>query len=110
MWITSILGHLSSVEELFDDLKEQQEGLILLDTRLVNTEDNVDVLEGEVKGQYEQISEVKSDVVKVGDKVDVVEKDLEETKVKVDEVDKKVKYYFGKLLSINCQAHCKIIF
>ena len=82
--------YIYSLETVAQDIKETQEDVDQLDTRVTGTEGAVETLTTRVDQHEDDIQELGETVDTVTQRVDFAEKDIEETKVKVEEVDNKV--------------------
>lgn len=80
-----------SLATLSTDVKNVQEDVDQLDTRVTNTEENVVTIQNEVNEQKQDIEDIKEDVTKVEERVDNVENVVQETIEKVEEIDHKVR-------------------
>lgn len=82
--------YIYSLETVAQDVKETQENVDQLDTRVTGTELAVETLATKVDQHEDDIQELGETVDTVTERVDFAEKDIEETKVKVEEIDNKV--------------------
>ncbi|XP_060062568.1 uncharacterized protein LOC132543123 [Ylistrum balloti] len=88
---TSILNAMDgiSVEGIVEDVKQQKGDINVLNTKVTENTEKVNVVDKKVDNQGKEIATVKTGLQATDKRVDNVEKDLDETKIKVEEVDNK---------------------
>ena len=80
-----------SVEVIAKDVEKQQKEMVVLDTKVDATIGTVVAIGDKVIEHDEEIGELGEGLERVEERVDDVEEDLGETKVKVEEIDNKVR-------------------
>ena len=79
------------MENIADDLQQQQEDIADLDEKVDATVGTVITIGEKVVEHDKEIGELGEGLEKVEERVDDVEEDLGDTKIKVEEIDNKVK-------------------
>ena len=85
------------MENIVEDIEQQREDIADLDTKVDATMDTVITIGDKVVKQDQEIGELQTGLEKVEERVDDVEEDLGETKVKVEEIDNKVRILIIKI-------------
>ena len=86
----SIVFVIFSVENIAEGLQQQQEDIVVLDTKVGATERKVVKIDTKVTELNKDVAELGEGLDKVVERVDVVEDDMGDAKIKMEELDNKV--------------------